>query len=91
MFALIEVTVPALELPPVIPFTCHATGVPGATHSDAVNVWDAPTVRVAEAGEMLFAVAHEIVTVAVAVFDGSATLVATIETEPCGGGLAGAV
>lgn len=40
---------------------------------------------------MEFAVTHEIVTVAAAVFEGSAMLVATTETEPCGEGLAGAV
>ncbi len=34
---------------------------------------------------------HAIVTVAAAVFDGSATLVATTETVPCGRGLTGAV
>lgn len=45
----------------------------------------------ADAGEMEFAAGHDIVTVAVAVLDGSATLVATTETNPCGGGIAGAV
>jgi hypothetical protein len=91
MLAPVDVIVPTLELPPAIPFTCHAMTAPGAMQSEAVNVWDAPTVTLADAGEIAFTAAHEIVTVAVALFDGSATLVATTETGPCGGGLAGAV
>lgn len=91
VFAPVDAMVPTLELPPDTPFTSQAITVPGATQRDAVNAWDILAATLADAGEMEFAAAHEIVTVAAAVFDGSATLVAITETNPCGGVIAGAV
>lgn len=90
-FALVAVTVPTVELPPTVPFTSHVTVVPGATQSDAAKSWVAPAVRLTVSGEMEFAVAHEIVTVAVAVFKESAILVAVTVTIAGAGGIAGAV
>ena len=70
------VMVPMEELPPAMLLTSHVIAVPAATHKEAENVCDAPTEILAEAGEIAFGAAQEIVTLALADFDGSATLVA---------------
>lgn len=90
-FAPVDISVPSAGLPPAIPSTSQVTVVPGATQSDAEKFCVAPTVRLTPAGDMVFATAHEIVTLAVAVFDESAMLVAVTETTEGAGGIAGAV
>jgi hypothetical protein len=65
--------------------------VPGAKHISAVNVCACPTSTFANGGEIEFGVAQEIVTAAVANFDGSAALVAVTLTVAGDGALAGAV
>lgn len=90
-FAPVAVTVPTVELPPTVPFTSHVTVVPSATQSDAEKVCVAPATMLTVPGEMEFAAAHEIVTLAVAAFDESAMLVAVTETTAGAGGIAGAV
>jgi hypothetical protein len=56
---------------------------PGGRQKDAVKVCVPPRVMLAEDGEMEFVAAQVTVTVALADFDGSATLAAV--TEICGG------
>jgi hypothetical protein len=59
-------------------------------HKGAEKTCDAPTEMLAEAGAIAFGVAQEIVTLALADFDGSATLVA-VTVKPGGvGAIAGA-
>lgn len=87
----VGITVPTMELPPVIPSTLHVIVVPGTMHSDAVKFWVVPAVTFADEGTREFAVPQEIVTFAAAAFDGSATLVATTDIEAGDGGIAGAV
>jgi hypothetical protein len=60
-------------------------------HKDAEKICDAPTEMLAEAGAIAFAAAQEIVTLALADFDGSATLVAVTFTFGGAGATAGAV
>lgn len=83
--------VPTPELPPAIPFTIHATGVPGATHRDAVRFNATPVATLDDAGEIEFAEPHEIATMAAAAFVVSATLVTVTDTDAGDGGIAGAV
>lgn len=83
--------VPRIELPPRVPLTSQAIGVPGATQSDAVKFCVALRLRLAAAGEREFAAGQEIVTLAVADFEGSATLIALTTTASGEGAIAGAV
>src|SRR5579859_164256 len=83
--------VPMVELPPAMLLTSPGSVVPAATHKEAENVCDAPTEMLAEAGEIAFGAAQEIVTLASADFDGSATLVAVTFTLGGAGASAGAV
>jgi len=68
--------VPTVKLPPAMPLTSHVIAVPAATHKDAEKICDALTEMLAEAGAIAFGAAQEIVTLALADFVGSATLVA---------------
>lgn len=90
-FAPVVAIVPTVELPPAMPLTSHAIAVPAAMHNKAEKLCVAPTETFADEGEIEFPAAQEIVTVAVADFDGSATLVAVTETLGGTGGNAGAV
>jgi len=83
--------VPSVELPPGMPLTSHVIGVPAALHKDAEKVCDAPTEMLAEAGAIAFGAAQEIVTLALADFDGSVTLVAVTLMLGGAGASAGAV
>lgn len=87
----VVVTVPTAVLPSAMPFTVQDTGVLGATHSDASRFNVVPVVILDDAGEIAFAALHEMVTVAVALFVASATLVAVSETDAGVGGIVGAV
>lgn len=87
----VGISVPSAGFPPAIPSTPHVTVVPGAMQSDAEKFCVAPAARLTIAGDTVFATEHEIVTLAVAVFDGSATLVAVTETTEGAGGIVGAV
>jgi hypothetical protein len=83
--------VPMVAVPPTVPFTSQTIAVPAGTQKDAVNVCELPTATVAAAGETAFAVAHVTVTLALASFELSATLVAVTLTVDGDGGVAGAV
>lgn len=90
VFAPVLVMVPTVELPPATLLTSHVIGVPAAMHKDAEKTCDAPTEMLAEAGAIAFGAAQEIVTLALADFDGSATLVAVIVKLGGVGAMAGA-
>lgn len=91
VFAPVLVMVPTVELPPATLLTSHVIGVPAAMHKEAEKTCDALTEMLAEAGAIAFGAAQEIVTLALADFEGSATLVAVTETLGGVGGNAGAV
>jgi len=83
--------VPTVELPPAMLLTSHVIAVPAARHKDAEKICDAPTEILVEAGAIAFGAAQEIVTLALADFDGSATLVAVTLILGGAGASAGAV
>ncbi len=87
----VDVMVPTVELPPAMLLTSQVIAVPAAMHKDAENVCDAPTEMLAKGGVIAFGAAQEIVTLALADFDGSATLVAVTFTFGGAGASAGAV
>ncbi len=91
VFAPVTVMVPMEELPPAMLLTSHVIAVPAAMHNDAEKICVAPTEILAEAGEIAFGAAQEIVTLALADFDGSATLVAVTVRLGSVGAIAGAV
>ncbi|MHB8754709.1 MAG: hypothetical protein ACYC92_07100 [Candidatus Acidiferrales bacterium] len=91
IFAPVIAMVPKVELPPAMPLTSHAIAAPAAIHNKAEKLCVAPTETFADEGEIEFPAAQEIVTLAVADFDGSAMLVAVTETLGGAGGNAGAV
>jgi hypothetical protein len=76
----VTTSVPSVEFPPATPFTSQEICAADAAHSDAVKVWGWPRLTSADEGEMEFAAAQVIVTVAVPDFAGSAVLVAVIVT-----------
>ena len=90
-FAPLLAIVPSVELPPETPSTSHVIAVPAAIHSEAAKFCDASRETLAEDGEIEFALAHEIVTLALADFEGSAVLVAVTATLGGDGATAGAV
>lgn len=77
--------------PPAIPSTSHTICVPFAGQSDAANVCVNPRATLADGGESAVDAAQVIVTVALADFVVSATLVAVTVTLAGEGTLAGAV
>jgi hypothetical protein len=83
--------VPSVELPPAMLLTSHVIAVPAAMHKDAEKICEAPTEMLVEAGEIAFGAAQEIVTLALADFDTSVTLVAVTFTFGGAGASAGAV
>lgn len=85
------VMAPTVELPPAMLLTSHVIAVPAAMHKDAEKICEAPTEMLAEAGEIAFSAEQEIVTLALADFDGSLTLVAVTFTLDGAGASAGAV
>lgn len=90
VLAPVLVIVPTFKLPPAMLLTSHVIGVPAAKHKDAEKICDAPTEMLAEAGAIAFGTAQEIVTLALADFDGSATLVAVTVKLGSAGAIAGA-
>ena len=91
VFAPVVAMVPTVELPPAMPLTSHAIAVPTTMHKKAEKFCVVPMETLADEGEIEFPAAQKIVTLAVADFDGSATLVAVTETLGGAGGNAGAV
>lgn len=89
--ALVDAMVPTTELPPAIPLTSHEMLAPEAKQKVAVNVCICPSGTLAVDGETALVVPHEIVTLALADFVASATLVAVTVTVDGVGTLAGAV
>ncbi len=85
------VTDPSAALPPTTPLTSQFTGVPEGTHRAAAKSCDWPSVRVAEVGAIEFTLVQPIPTLAVADFEGSATLVAVTLTVGGEGNAPGAV
>ena len=90
VLAPVLVMVPTVELPPAMLLTSHVIAVPAAMHKDAEKICDAPTDILVEAGAIAFGTAQEIVTLALADFDGSATLVAVMVKLGGVGAIAGA-
>lgn len=91
VFAPVLAIVPSVELPPETPLTSHVIAVPAATHSEAEKFCTAPVETFTDGGEIEFALAHEIATLALADFEGSAVLVAVTATLGGDGATAGAV
>ena len=79
-----------VELPPGIPSTSQVIAAPVARQNDALKVCVCASETVAAGGEIVFAAEHVIVTLAVADFDGSATLVTRTLTVEGDGGTGGA-
>ena len=90
-FAPVETIVPTIGLPPTVPFTSHVMGVPAATQEFAVSDCELVSATLADAGETEFDEAHATVTLAVAIFELSAMLVAVTLIGSIVGGTAGAV
>lgn len=84
---------PTLELPPMIPFTLHATAVDGLPVPETVAVKTCAPVVGTEAmgGDTLTAISSSSVTVTEVLAFASATLVALIVSLACAGRIAGAV
>lgn len=83
--------VPTVALPPAIPFTSQIIGEVGAGQNEAVKVCVALSATFAEEGRIELAPEQTTVTLAIADFDLSATLVAVTVTVLGTGGSAGAV
>jgi hypothetical protein len=81
---------PIVELPPAIPFTTHGMEAPAARQNEAVKACVCARETVTVDGETVFVAEHVMVTLAVADFVGSATLVAVTLTVGGEGGTAGA-
>ncbi|MGA9884541.1 MAG: hypothetical protein WBQ34_12555 [Candidatus Acidiferrales bacterium] len=84
-------TVPTVVFPPVIPFTSHEMLAPAARQNVAANVCVCPSVKLAVAGEIALVRPQVIVTLALADFVLSATLVTVTVTLDGVGTFAGAV
>lgn len=83
--------VPTAELPPTTPLTSQVTVASCAPVTTAAKFSDAPRATVAAVGEIETVIEARIETDTEAVFDGSASGVATIRTVAGDGGTAGAV
>ena len=83
--------VPTTEFPPAIPFTSHAMEAPAARQNEAVNGCVCPSATFAAAGETEALAPHVMVTIELANFVSSATLVAVTVTVEGVGTAAGAV
>ncbi|MGH9688990.1 MAG: hypothetical protein ACRD5K_18100 [Candidatus Acidiferrales bacterium] len=84
-------TVPTVVFPPVIPFTSHEMLAPAARQNVAAKVCVCPSVTLAVAGEIALVRLQVIVTLALADFVLSATLVAATVTNDGVGTFVGAV
>jgi hypothetical protein len=91
VFALVLTMVPMVALPPGMPFTSQTIVVVGAGQNEAVKVCVAPSVTLAEEGDIEFAPEQAMLTLAFADFEVSATLVAVTVTVAGVGVAAGAV
>lgn len=87
----VPVMAPTVALPPAMLLTSQVIVVLAEMHKDAEKICEAPTEMLAEAGEIAFDAEQEIVALALADFDGSATLVAVTFTLGGAGASAGAV
>jgi hypothetical protein len=83
--------VPTAEFPLAMPFTSHAMVAPAARQNDALKVCVCARPTLADVGDIELAVPHVIITVALADFVVSATLVAVTVTVGGVGTVAGAV
>ena len=83
--------VPTAVLPPEIPSTSHAIAAVPIPQKVAVNVCACPSAICTVGGAIELGVAHAIVTAALPVFAGSATLAAVTVTVAGDGITAGAV
>jgi hypothetical protein len=90
-FALVLTMVPSVALPPGMPFTSQTAIVGGAGQKEAVKVCVALSATLAEAGDIELAPLQTTVTLALADFEVSATLVAVTVTVAGVGGATGAV
>ena len=75
VFALVLMMVPTVELPPKIPFTSQTIAVLAAGQNEAVKFCVEPSATFAEVGDMEFVPEQAMVTLALADFEVSATLV----------------
>ena len=91
MFAPVLMMVPTVELPPGIPFTSQTIAAVAAGQNEAVKFCVKPSVTFAEVGEMEFVPEQAMVTLALADFEASATLVTVTVTVGGVGSDAGAV
>jgi len=82
--------VPSVVLPPAIPFTSHVTVASATRQNEARNVCVCARSTVADGGEIELDAEQVTVTLALADFAGSATLVAVTLTVEGEGGTAGA-
>ena len=83
-------TVPIVELPPKTPLTLQVTPVLVEPLTEAANCWVFETATVAFVGDMVIDTAAVMLTPALAVFVGSAALVAATVTAPPEGTVEGA-
>jgi hypothetical protein len=88
--ALLGAILPIVESPPAIPFTSHAREAPVARQNEAVNICVCARETVTVDGETVFVAEHVMVTLAVADFVASATLLAVTLTVEGDGGTSGA-
>ena len=81
---------PNVALPPAIPFTSQVTVVSAARQNETLNACVCARSTVADGGDTEFEAEHMTLTLALADFAGSATLVAVTLTVEGDGGTAGA-
>lgn len=91
VFAVALTIVPSVAFPPVIPLASQVTDAPEARQNETVNACVWLNATLADGGEIEFVAAHVIVTLAVPIFELSATLLAVTVTVDGDGGNAGAV
>ena len=80
VFAPVLMMVPTVELPPGIPFTSQTIAAVAAGQNEAVKLCVEPSVTFAEVGDMEFEPEQAMVTLALADFEASATLVTVMVT-----------
>jgi hypothetical protein len=80
VFAPVLMMVPTVALPPGIPFTSQTIAAVAAGQNEAVKFCVEPSATFAEVGDMEFAPAQAMVTLAFADFEVSATLVTVTVT-----------
>jgi len=80
VFAPVLMMVPTVELPPGIPFTSQTIAVVAAGQNEAVKFCVEPSATFADVGDIEFVPEQAMVTLALADFEGSATLVTVTVT-----------